>query len=280
VRVRAGPWRRRDVALRADVSSQFATALLLAAPRAGGLRLELVGPVVSDGYLELTAAALEAFRVPLTRDAGRWVVEGGAPVAAPLAVEADASSAAAWWAAAARTGGRVVVEGVPCATKQPDAALLGLLERMGARVAATPEGEVEVTGPGGPLRALGEVDLRGCPDLAPLVAALAADAEGETLVVGAPHLRWKESDRVASVVAAVRAVGGEAEPREDGFLVRGRPLSGGRVLVEGDHRIALAFGALGLWVEGVVLEGAQAVAKSYPHFLDALTGAAEGASSG
>ena len=79
-----------------------------------------------------------------------------------------------------------------------------------------------------------------------------------------------ESDRIASCVAAVIDVGGRAEPREDGFVVYGQPLAGGTVKVGGDHRIALAFGVLGLAVPGVVLSGAEAVSKSYPGFFDEL----------
>jgi 3-phosphoshikimate 1-carboxyvinyltransferase len=132
-----------------------------------------------------------------------------------------------------------------------------------------------VRGPDGPLLGAGDVDLRDAPDLAPLVGALAAGADGTTRVVGAPHLRSKESDRVASVVAAVRALGGDAEERPDGFVVRGRRLCGGAVTVRGDHRLALAFGVVGLAVPGVVLVGAEAVSKSWPGFLAALARAAE-----
>jgi 3-phosphoshikimate 1-carboxyvinyltransferase len=219
VRVLAGPWARHEVALPAGVSSQFASALLLAAPRAGGLVLRLVGEAVSDAYLRLTTATMARFGVPVAEEGATWRVAPGAPRATRLVVEADASSAAVWWAAAARAG---------------------------------------------------DVDLRATPDLAPLVAALAADAVGETRIVRTPHLRWKESDRIATLVEAVRSVGGDAEERDDGLVVRGRPLTGGRVVVRGDHRIALAFGVLGLAVPGVALEGAEAVEKSYPGFLDRL----------
>jgi 3-phosphoshikimate 1-carboxyvinyltransferase len=274
VRVLGGGWRAHEVAVPADVSSQFATALLIAAPRAGGLALRLVGEAVSDAYLRLTVATMARFGVAPALDGDVWHVAARPPCAARVVVEADASSAAVWWAAAARTGGRVEVEGLPADSAQADLALLDVLRRMGVRVRTTDRGLVEVTGPGGPLRAAGDVDLRATPDLAPLVAALSADAEGETRIVRTPHLRFKESDRIASVVEAVRAVGGEASPTEDGLRVLGRPLRGGRVEVRGDHRIALAFGVVGLTVPGVVLDGAEAVEKSWPGFLEALAGAA------
>jgi 3-phosphoshikimate 1-carboxyvinyltransferase len=274
VRVIARPLSPRPLALDATRSSQFATALMLAAPRFGGLDLVLEGVPVSRAYLRTTVATLEAFGVPASASAGRVRVAGTPPVAARIRVPPDASSAAVWWAAAARTGGDALVPGLAAEDAQPDVALLPVLARMGASIERTGGGDVRVRGPAGPLAGAGDVDLRDAPDLAPLVGALAAGAEGTTRVVGAPHLRAKESDRVASVVAAVRALGGDAVERPDGFEVRGRPLRGGVVAVRGDHRLALAFGVLGLAVEGVVLAGAEAVEKSYPGFLRDLARAA------
>ena len=266
----------RPLSLPAGASSQYATALLLGAPRLGGLRLRPSGAAVSRGYLALTLDTLAAFGVTATVEGDVVAVPAGPPRATRFVVEPDASSAAALWAAAAVVGGAVEVQGLAASTRQPDAALLDVLGRMGAVVERTPAGEARVRAHGERLRAPGDVDLRDAPDLAPLVAALAAGADGATRVVGAPHLRHKESDRIAACVAAVRAVGGEAEECADGFRVEGRPLSGGVVRVRGDHRIALAFGALGLRVPSVVLDGAEAVEKSWPGFVGVLTALARG----
>lgn len=266
----------RPLALPATASSQFATALLLVAPRWGGLHLLLDRDPVSTGYVTLTLDVLAAFGVPARAEGGAIVVPAAAPRATRFVVEPDASSAAVVWAAAALRGGVAEVVGLPAGTRQPDAALLPILERMGAAVTGAPAGEARVRAGGDRLRGAGDVDLRASPDLAPLVAALAAGADGVTRVVHAPHLRHKESDRIAACVAAVRALGGTAEEAADGFLVEGRPLRGGVVEVRGDHRIALAFGALGLAVSGVVLDGAEAVEKSWPGFLNVLAALARG----
>lgn len=276
LRVLGAPWTRHELGLDASGSSQHASALLLAAPRAGGLRLTLTGDPVSSSYLGLTLAVLRAFGVPVREEGRCTVVEACAPRARRFVVEPDASSAAVWWTVAALSGGRSTVPGLPSQTAQPDAALLPILERMGARVSVAPTGEAVVTGPdGGALRGAGDVDLRATPDLAPLVGVLAARAEGTTRVVRAEHLRGKESDRVSTVVAALRACGVRAEPAADGFVVEGGGARGGRVLVAGDHRIALAFGALGLVVPGIALSGGEAVSKSWPGGLDRLEEAAE-----
>ena len=155
---------------------------------------------------------------------------------------------------------------------------MGARVDVGALAGAGGAGSVTVRGPDGPLRGAGEVDLRDAPDLAPLVAALAAGAEGETRVVRAPAPP-AQGDRPHPLLGGRGAWRSEGTPRrsEDGFVVRGRALRAGTVDAAGDHRLVLAFGALGLAVPGLELVGAQAAGKSYPGFLDALgTGRSRG----
>ncbi len=278
LRVLGAPWTRHGISLDASISSQYASALLLAAPRAGGLRLTATGDAVSAGYLDLSLDVLRAFGVPVRVEGPTTQVEACVPRGRRFVVEPDASSAAVWWTVAALTGGSASVPGLPLGTAQPDAALLPILSRMGARIGVTPTGEARVEGPrAGALEGAGDVDLRATPDLAPLVAVLAGRAAGVTRIVRTEHLRSKESDRVATVVTALRACGVHAEPAVDGFVVEGGGARGGRVPVAGDHRIALAFGALGLVVPGVELAGAEAVSKSWPGGLDRLEEAAAAA---
>ena len=106
---------------------------------------------------------------------------------------------------------------------------------------------------------------------APILGALGALASGETVVTGAPHLKHKESDRIASTVGLIRALGGRAEPLEDGFRVFGGcRLRGTTVSTAGDHRIAMAAGVLALSVPGVTVSDAEAVRKSYPRYFEDL----------
>lgn len=266
-----------ELRIDASLSSQFVSALMLIAPRIGGLRLHLLGRVVSLPYLELTRRVLAAFDVEARLDGATVTVARGTPHrASPFVVEADASSAAPWWAAAALLGGRIEVQALSRDTPQADAALLAILERMGASVEDAPDGGVVVVGSGAPLAGAGEVDLGHAPDLLPLVGALGATARGETRVVGASHAMHKESDRRVTTVAAIHALGGDAEVTDDGIVVRGRPLTGGRIRAADDHRIVLAFGILGLAVGGVEISGAEAVSKSYPEFPERLLALAGG----
>ncbi len=169
---------------------------------------------------------------------------------------------------------RVRIEGV--GLNPTRVGLLGILNRMGAAieveegipVGGEPRGTVDARS--SPLRgtrvAAGETPL--AIDELPLVALAGCFAEGETVVTGAKELRHKESDRIATVVDAVRALGGDAEALDDGFAVRGvGGLRGGRMSSHRDHRLAMLGAIAGLASrDGVEVEGMDAAAVSYPGF--------------
>ncbi|MHC4973153.1 MAG: 3-phosphoshikimate 1-carboxyvinyltransferase [Planctomycetota bacterium] len=242
-----GPLRPGNVRLSTDISSQFATALILIVDRVKGLRVNVVGRL-SFSYVGLTAFVQRNFRTPFD-------------------VEPDFSSAAALAVAAGTSGGDLFLEGLSISSPQPDARIVPYLNRAGARVTEE-EGGVLIRG--GRLEGV-RADVSNCPDLAPLLGALGALAEGETVITGAPHLVHKESDRIASTVALIRALGGDAEPLGDGLRVQGgRALRGATVSSAGDHRIAMAAGVLALSVPGVTVSGSEAVRKSYPRYFEDL----------
>jgi 3-phosphoshikimate 1-carboxyvinyltransferase len=270
VRVIGGGLHGGRLVLSAATSSQYASALLLVGPRIGGLEIALADRPVSAPYLRATLDVLEAFGVPSSAEGGdapgaTLAVSATAPRGTRYVVPPDASAAAAWWAAAALTGGEAWVEGLARTAPQADARLLPVLEAMGAQVEDR-DGAAHVVGRP-PLRSPGTVDLRDAPDLLPIVGALAAAAEGTTRIAGVAHARKKESDRVATVAAGLAALGVRVREEGDGVEVVGGGARGGVVAVAGDHRLAFAFGVLGLVVPGVVLRGAEAVRKSHPRFL-------------
>jgi 3-phosphoshikimate 1-carboxyvinyltransferase len=117
----------------------------------------------------------------------------------------------------------------------------------------------------------GELALR-CLDELPVLAVAAAFAEGETVIADAAELRVKESDRIARVAAGLRALHVEVEERPDGLVIQGgRPHGPARVDASGDHRIAMAFSVAALACEGgVVIEGADSIASSYPSFFQVI----------
>jgi 3-phosphoshikimate 1-carboxyvinyltransferase len=163
---------------------------------------------------------------------------------------------------------------------------LSALREMGAsialddrdRIAGEWIADVRVDG-GATLRgiSIGRDAIPTLIDELPLVACLAAYADGETRVTGAAELRVKESDRIAVVVGNLRTLGADAEELPDGFVVRGTaPALRGRVVTHGDHRMAMAFGILGaLPGNDIEIDDRECVAVSYPTFwsdLAAVTG--------
>ena len=112
------------------------------------------------------------------------------------------------------------------------------------------------------------IDARDVPDLVPVLSVLAAAVPGNTTFTHAERLRIKESDRIISTVNMIRALGGDAEETADGLIVRGKErLRGGRVNSCNDHRIAMSAAVMSIACEDqVVIDGAEAVAKSYPAF--------------
>ncbi len=192
-----------------------------------------------------------------------------------LAVPADFSSAAFFIVAALLVpGSEVVLEQV--GANPTRTGLLGVLERMGAEVEVEPVGErggepiATIRARASQLRGaeVGGAEIPLAIDELPLLALAACFAEGETTIRDAAELRRKESDRVASTCAALRALGGEAEPLEDGMRIVGSGgLRGGAVVSHGDHRIAMLGAVAGRASrEGVEVDGMDAAAVSYPGF--------------
>jgi 3-phosphoshikimate 1-carboxyvinyltransferase len=192
-----------------------------------------------------------------------------------LHVPGDPSQAAFWVVAACLVpGSDLVVERVYVGPGR--ARFLAVLLRMGADVVLENEDPIDHTADirarSGRLRAtaVGGDEVPALIDEIPVLAVAAALADGSTTFADAAELVVKESDRVASIVAGLRALGVKAEPRPDGLVVEGsagRPLAGGSVDACGDHRIAMAMAVAGLAATGATaIEGWQAVATSYPGF--------------
>ena len=256
------------------VSSQFLSALLMAGPMAEtGLEIEIEGTLVSRPYVDLSIDMMRRFGVAVVADgpggeARRFrVAPGQAYRAGEVVIEGDWSSASYLFAAAAIVPGRIEVRGLGSDSLQGDVLFLERLREMGCQVERRPEAVVVE----GPERLRGiEADLGGMPDVAPTLAVVALFAQGETRIAGVPHLRFKESDRIAALCASIVHLGGEAEPAPDGLRIRPRPLRGAAIDPRADHRIAMAFAVAGLRLPGVVIRDPGCVSKSYPGFWDDL----------
>jgi 3-phosphoshikimate 1-carboxyvinyltransferase len=277
-------------------SAQVKSGVLFAGLRADGSTTVIEADPTRDHTERMLAAAGAVVTV---ENAGTPVTIHGALPAQRVTIEpaerlelgdisipADFSSAAFWIVAAVITrGSEVRLDRV--GINPGRIGLLGILNRMGAQIevvetpAAGREPVATIVARSSPLQATrvsgGEVPLT--IDELPLVALLGSFADGETVVAGAGELRYKESDRIATVADGLRALGAEIEATEDGFAVNGREaLRGGVLDAHGDHRLAMLGAVAGLAShEGVEVRGFEAAEVSYPGFggdLDSLTGGA------
>jgi len=274
VRVAGGPL--RAIAYEMPISSaQVKSALLLAGLHADGVTVVTEPQQTRDH----TERALATFGAGISVEALRVSVAGRQPLAAAdITVPGDPSSAAFWAAAAAGIpGGSVVIDGV--SVNPSRTSFLRILERMGARVGvrldelpgAEPQGVVTVRHESLQAVEIQPFEVPGLIDELPALAALATHGGGLS-VTGAAELRVKESDRIAALVAGLRALGADVEEFSDGFRVSGaRRLAGGVADAAGDHRLVMAFAVAALGARGdSLIRGAESVTISYPGFFETL----------
>ena len=274
--ISGGSLRSGRVAVDASRSSQFLSALLLAAPAvAGGLAVVSTAGVASAPYVETTLECLRVFghEVSGSLAAAEGIrVKRGEDIPSRYDVPGDYSSALPLLAAAGAAGGQVTVTGLVMPSADADALALPVLARMGLELARG-EGSVTAGARRASLRPV-TVVATDFPDAVPVLAALAALAPGESRFEGIAHLRLKESDRIAALAALLTAAGARASAREESLVVEGPagPRAGGAVRLPtfGDHRIAMAAGLLSLALPALLIENPDCVSKSYPSFFKDL----------
>ncbi|TMB62179.1 MAG: 3-phosphoshikimate 1-carboxyvinyltransferase [Chloroflexi bacterium] len=267
-----GPLRGGEVSVPGYESSQFASALLLVAPRMrGGLSLRISGELVSAPFIDMTATALEGRGVRVERASMRHFVVAPQKVKArSVTIPGDLTAATYPAAAAAILGGSVTIENASATHHvggQGDARFFDLIAEMGCEVSG---GSRAIT-----VRRRGALsgvvaNVADCSDVFPTLAVIATQAATPTELDGLAHTRRQESDRLRAVAAAITALGGRARAFADGIRIEPAPLHDGVVDAQGDHRIAMAFSVLGLLVPGVAIAGWQSVAKTFPSFYEML----------
>ena len=268
LRITGGVLESGTVEVDAGRSSQFLSALLLAAAVKGGLSVRARGPVVSAPYVETTIATLDAFGYEARpRSDGAIEVEQKRPRPSSYTIPGDWSSALPLLAAVGIVGGRVEITGLSWPSSDADARAVGALEAMGVSVERSNVSIVASAGPS-PRKPVSIV-AGDFPDAVPALAALAAHADGESRFSGVAHLAGKESDRLSALVALLEAGGAGAVAGKDDLVVVGprRPAAVGvRLPTFEDHRIAMAAALLSLSSGGTLIENPGCVAKSYPGF--------------
>jgi 3-phosphoshikimate 1-carboxyvinyltransferase len=261
-----GHVRGGDVTIDASGSSQFVSGMLLAAPRFDvGLQLRHSGArLPSVPHIDMTVEALARRGVHVEHPTPHeWIVPAGAPRGRDAVIEPDLSNAAPFLAAALVTGGTVTIPGWPASSTQPGALLTEIVTVFGGR-ASRRGGALTVAGGDGIAGV--DLDLTAASELTPTLFGLAAFADAPTTLHGIGHIRGHETDRIAALVANLRALGGEADELPDGIRIVPRPLTGGVWRAHHDHRIATAGAIIGLRVPGVHVDDIGTTAKTMPEF--------------
>ena len=267
VTVQRGESYADSIEIASDTSSQFVTALMLIAPMLeNGLKIQLVGNVISLPYITMSASVMMAFGANVRLVDGRnIVIDGGGYVGCEFTVEPDASSASYPLAAAAVVGGRVRVNGMCSNMMQGDSRFVDVLRQMGCEVSEDRLGVTISRDTSTALRGV-DVDMSEISDLVPTLAIVAMFATTSTRIRGVGFIRNKESDRIGDLANEMRKLGANVVEHPDGLEITPQSLHAGRCDTHHDHRLAMAFGVAGLKQPGVIIDQPQVVSKSWPDF--------------
>lgn len=252
--------------IRGDVSSQFITGLLFVLPLLNGDSIiEVTSPLESKGYVDLTMDVLNRFSINVQHDAYRiFSIKGNQKYSAnDYRVEGDYSQAA-FWIVAGTLGGEIECEDLRRDSSQGDRAIVDIVQRMGGNILVE-NNRIKVQN----AKTHGEIiDASQCPDIVPVLTALAALSEGTTEIINAGRLRIKESDRLKAMATELNKLGAHVIEQPEGLIIHGKnSLNGGTVDSWNDHRIAMALAIASIkCTEPVIITNSHAVSKSYPGF--------------
>jgi 3-phosphoshikimate 1-carboxyvinyltransferase len=266
------------VQVKGDVSSQFVSGLLMAAPLIApgrgadaGLTIEVPGTLISQPYVTMTVKLMARFGVPVAQHGQRFIVPH-ARYRSPgrMPVEGDASGASYFLALGALAGGPVRVTGVGRDSVQGDVAFADLLVAMGARIEWGPDW-IEASA-AGPLRAI-DYDCTRIPDAAMTAAILACFAHGRTRLTGIGSWRVKETDRIAAMATELRKLGAQVAEGADWIAIDGpAPLREAWVDTYDDHRMAMCCALAAAGGVPVHINDPKCVSKTFPEFFTRLSG--------
>ena len=251
--------------LTGNISSQYVSGLLLALPLLEGeSEIEISGRLESKPYVDMTLEVLRDFGVKIEKTQKGFKICGKQQFFAETGIKTEGDwSSAAFFLTAAAICGKVSIKNLSESSAQGDKSIADFLRAFGAEVVIDSDG---VTARKAELSAC-DIDISNTPDLFPALAVAACKARGESRFTGISRLRYKESDRVRSVIDMINALGGSAKLDGESVLINGSPLKGGVVDCRGDHRIAMAAAVAACCCSGKTkLMGAECVSKSYPAF--------------
>ncbi len=268
-------FRKQRLAVDIGQSSQFLSALLIAAVRSD--QDIVIEPVGRHGmsYIAITAKMMEQFGVPVETPSGhsdRFCIPGGRQYRAQdYRIEPDVSAACYFYALAPLLGCPVLVEDVHADSMQGDIRFLHLLVQMGCTMEDTPDG-ILLTGPSDGVYQGIDADLSACSDQAITLAALAPFAQTPTTITGIGHIRYQESDRLAAIAAELSRMGISCEERPDSITIWPGTPKPARIETYDDHRMAMGFSLVGLRAKGIVIDNPGCCRKTFEDYFDVLEG--------
>ena len=258
-----------EFSLPGNISSQYFSGLLFALPILDGDSvIHIEGDLESVGYIQMTLDALEQSGIKIIFEDDKFIVPGNQTYTLPnyVKAEGDWSNAAFWLSMGALSKKSIICTGLNHRSSQKDKRILRILRRFGASVTTTPD---SATVSFERLHGI-VINAADIPDLVPVLAVVAASAQGTTKFTHAGRLRMKESDRLHSVTEMLKALGADITELSDKLIINGTgSLKGGSVDACGDHRIAMSAACASvICTSPVTVTGAECVSKSYPAFWD------------
>lgn len=266
----------RSVSISGSVSSQYISAILMIAPVIGCSRVELTGDVVSLPYIKMTLSMMRGMGVDCTlEDNVVKIAPDSSYKPVEMTVESDWSAASYWYELAALfPSSRITLQGLEHDSVQGDSAVARLMSEFGVKTDYRP-GKVTISSASAP-RGVVEMDLGENPDLAQTIVVTACLAGRHFVISGLKTLKIKETDRIEALRAELRKLGYVLSVSGDVSLEwhgeRCDPAPNPHIATYADHRMAMAFAPAAILFPGIVVEDAEVVSKSYPHFWDHLAG--------
>lgn len=266
-----GPMKGGVCKIRGDISSQFISGLLIAAPLAEKeTTITITKPLKSTPYIDLTFDLMDKFGAKYEKEEKGFRVPGNQIYrSVEYTVEADYSSAALILAAAAITDSEVRICNLNIASKQGDRKIIDILRMMGVHI-KTGKDSVMVSGTG-ELNGV-EIDLGDNPDLVPPVSVLGALAKGKTTIKNVAHLRYKESDRLKAMETELKKMGAKIKAGNDLLEIHGvKELRGAYLFGWDDHRVVMSLAVAALRAKGETrIDTAESIPVSFPNYLDSM----------
>lgn len=251
------------------VTSQYLSALLVAAPLGVGESTIKVPLLNEKPYVEMTLDWLDRFGIRYENNNFEEFFVPGGQNYTPFErrIPGDFSTASFFLVAAVLAGGEILINGLDFSDTQGDKAVVDILRQMGADITVA---ENTVCVKGGSLKG-GEFDLNDIPDALPILSVAGCFAEGETRLVNVPQARQKETDRIAVMRTELEKMGARIDELPDGLVINESSLKGARVNGWYDHRVVMSLAVAGMLSGGeTVIDTAESVAVTVPEFYELM----------